>query len=89
MTERKRRIDAKKQLIREERARRQKQVEEIGEIIKWGGIGLTFIGFVALVIYVMIILMKPFGVADECQDFKTDVFICLNEGADWDLCTIW
>jgi len=82
LTERKRRIDAKKQAIREERARRQKQAEEIGEIIKWGGIGLTLIGFVALVIYVMIILMKPARAADECQDFKTDVFICLNEGAE-------
>ena len=82
LTERKRRIDAKKQAIREERARRQKQVEEIGEIIKWGGIGLTLIGFVALVIYVMIILMKPARAYDECQDFKTDVFICLNEGAE-------
>ena len=82
LTERKRRIDAKKQAIREERARRQKQAEEIGEIIKWGGIGLTLIGFVALVIYVMVILMKPARAADECQDFKTDVFICLNEGAE-------
>ena len=82
LTERKRRIDAKKQAIREERARRQKQAEEIGEIIKWGGIGLTLIGFVALVIYVMIILMKPARAYDECQDFKTDVFICLNEGAE-------
>ena len=82
LTERKRRIDAKKQAIKEERARRQKQAEEIGEIIKWGGIGLTLIGFVALVIYVMVILMKPARAADECQDFKTDVFICLNEGAE-------
>ena len=82
LTERKRRIDAKKQAIKEERARRQKQAEEIGEIIKWGGIGLTLIGFVALVIYVMVILMKPAKAADECQDFKTDVFICLNEGAE-------
>ena len=82
LTERKRRIDAKKQAIREERARRQKQAEEIGEIIKWGGIAVTFIAFVALVIYVMIILMKPARAYDECIDFKTDVFICLNEGAD-------
>ena len=59
MTERKRRIDAKKQAIKEERARRQKQVEEIGEIIKYSGIGITVIAFIALVIYVMIILMKP------------------------------
>ena len=80
--ERKRRIDAKKQAIREERARRQKQAQEIGEIIKYVGLGLTFVGFVGLVIYILIILMKPARAADECQDFKTDVFICLNEGAD-------
>ena len=30
----------------------------------------------------MIILMKPARAYDECLDFKTDVFICLNEGAD-------
>ena len=82
LTERKRRIDAKKQAIREERARRQKQAQEIGEIIKYVGLGLTFVGFVGLVIYILIILMKPARAADECQDFKTDVFICLNEGAD-------
>ena len=82
LTERKRRIDARKQQIREERAKRQKQAEEIGEIKKYVGLGLTFVGFVALVIYIMIILMKPARAADECQDFKTDVFICLNEGAD-------
>ena len=82
LTERKRRIDARKQKIREERAKRQKQAEEIGEIIKYVGLGLTFVGFVALVIYIMIILMKPVRAADECQDFKTDVFICLNEGAE-------
>ena len=82
LTERKRRIDARKQKIREERAKRQKQAEEIGEIIKYVGLGLTFVGFVALVIYIMVILMKPAKAADECQDFKTDVFICLNEGAD-------
>ena len=58
LTERKRRIDAKKQAIREERARRQKQAEEIGEIIKWGSIGITFVAFVGLIMYIMIILMK-------------------------------
>ena len=82
LTERKRRIDARKQAIREERAKKQKQAEEIGEIIKYCGLGLTFIGFVGLVIYILVILMKPARAADECQDFKTDVFICLNEGAD-------
>ena len=82
LTERKRRIDKRKQAIREERVRRRKQAEEIGEIIKYVGLGITFVGFVALVIYILIILMKPARAADECKDFKTDVFICLNEGAD-------
>ena len=82
LTERKRRIDAKKQAIREERARRQKQAEEIGEIIKWGSIGITFVAFVGLIIYVMMILMKPARAYDECMDFKIDVFICMNEGAE-------
>jgi len=90
---RKKRIDAKKQAIREERAKRQKQAEEIGEIIKYAGIGIVFIGFVGLVIYIMMILMKPANAIeiwgqeksepyDECHDFKVDVMICLNEGAD-------
>ena len=79
LTERKRRIDAKKQAIREERARRQKQAEEIGEIIKWGGIGITFVGFIALVIYIMIILMKPARAYDECMDFKIDVFMTIYQ----------
>ena len=90
---RKKRIDAKKQAIREERARKQKQAEEIGEIIKYAGIGVVVIGFLALVIYIMVILMKPANAIeiwgqeksepyDECHDFKVDVMICLNEGAD-------
>ena len=93
LTERKRRIDARKQAIREERAKRQKQAEEIGEIIKYAGIGVVVIGFLALVIYIMVILMKPANAIeiwgqeksepyDECHDFKVDVMICLNEGAD-------
>ena len=93
LTERKRRIDSRKQAIREERAKRQKQAEEIGEIIKYCGLGLTFIGFVGLVIYIMVILMNPaksleiWGQEksepfDECHDFKVDVMICLSEGAD-------
>jgi len=93
LTERKRRIDARKQAIREERARKQKQAEEIGEIIKYAGIGVVVIGFLALVIYIMVILMKPANAIeiwgqeksepyDECHDFKVDVMICMNEGAD-------
>ena len=81
LTERKRRIDARKQAIREQRAKKQKQAEEIGEIIKYCGLGLTFVGFVGLVIYIMVILMKPANAIeiwgqeksepyDECHDLK-------------------
>ena len=90
---RKRRIDAKKQAIREERARKQKQMREIAEIIKYGGIGIVSIAFIGLVIYIMMILAKPANAIevwgqeksepfDECHDFKVDVMICMNEGAE-------
>ena len=93
LAERKRRIDARKQAIREERAKKQKQAQEIQEIVKYVGLGITFLGFVGLVIYIMVILMNPaksleiWGQEksepyDECHDFKVDVMICLNEGAD-------
>ena len=93
LTERKRRIDAKKQAIREERARKQKQMREIQEIIKYGGIGIVSIAFIGLVIYIMMILSKPAKAIevwgqeksepfDECHDFKVDVMICMNEGAE-------
>ena len=82
LAERKRRIDARKQAIKEERAKRQKQAQEIQEIVKYFGLGITVLGFVGLVIYIMVILMNPAKAADECKDFKTDVFICMNEGAE-------
>ena len=82
LTERKRRIDSRKQAIKEERAKRQKQAQEIQDILKYCGLGITVLGFVGLVIYIMIILMNPAKAADECKDFKTDVFICMNEGAE-------
>jgi len=82
LAERKRRIDARKQAIKEERAKRQKQAQEIQDILKYCGLGITVLGFVGLVIYIMIILMNPAKAADECKDFKTDVFICMNEGAE-------
>ena len=80
LEERKKRLDKRKQAIKEERAKRQKQAQEIQEIVKYCGLGITVLGFVGLVIYIMVILMNPAKAADECQDFKTDVFICMNEG---------
>ena len=48
-----------KETILRRRKRRQKQMREIGEIIKYGGIGITFVAFIGLVIYIMMILSKP------------------------------
>ena len=86
LTERKRRIDARKQAMKEERAKKQKQAQEIQEIVKYVGLGITFLGFVGLVIYILIILMNPAKSfaeqVDPCHDLKSDVFICLNEGIE-------
>ena len=39
-------------------------------------------GHYALLVIFMLITFSANSELDECQDFKTDVFICLNEGAD-------
>ena len=63
------------------------------EIIKYGGIGIVSVAFIGLVIYIMMILSKPANAIevwgqeksepfDECHDFKVDVMICMNEGAE-------
>ena len=39
-------------------------------------------GHYALLILFMLITFSANSEPDECQDFKTDVFICMNEGAE-------
>ena len=89
LTERKRRIDAKKQAIREER-QKTKQMREIANNIWWYRNSQYCIYRISDLYYDDISKTskrnrsvgsrksEPF---DECHDFKVDVMICMNEGA--------
>ena len=57
LTERKRRIDAKKAAIKEARRKKQQQIKEVQDILTYGCIGLGVLGFVGVIIYVSIILL--------------------------------
>ena len=92
LAERKRRIDERKQAIKEAKARKLKQQKEILEIIKYSGIGIICIVFVVLVIYIMSIMNSAKAIdvwgkeevqkVDPCVDYMQDVFVCLNQGPD-------
>ena len=94
LAERKKRIDERKQAIKEAKARKLKQQKEIWEIIKYSGIGIICVIFVVLVIYIMSIMNANGARAieiwgkeqqvkvDPCVDYMQDVFVCLNEGPD-------
>lgn len=57
LAERKRRIDARKQAIKQERAKKQKQIKEIQELLQYGVIGIGTMIFLGLVGYVIYIVM--------------------------------
>ena len=57
LNERKRRIDARKQAIKEERAKKQKQIREIQELLQYGVMGIGTMIFLGLVGYVIYIVM--------------------------------
>ena len=85
LQERKRRIDAKKLAIKEEKARRLKKRQEIEEYVKYGFITLAVILFmvVAIGITIKFVLAHPPVEADEesCMLYEPKYFlICMNEG---------
>mgnify|MGYP003114649782 CR=1 FL=1 len=85
LEERKRRIDAKKQAIKEEKARRLKKRQEIEEYVKYGFITLAVILFVVVAIGITIkfVLAHPPIEGDEesCKLYEPKYFmICMNEG---------
>ena len=85
LQERKRRIDAKKQAIKEEKARRLKKRQEIEEYVKYGFITLAVILFVVVAIGITIkfVLAHPPIEGDEksCKLYEPKYFmICMNEG---------
>ena len=92
LAERKRRMDAHKQAIKEKKAAKDKQMKEIGEILKYAGIGLMVMLFVGLCIYIWAMMnsakaIEVWGkekgeVVDPCADYQTDFLICMNEGVE-------
>lgn len=93
LTERKRRIDAQKQAIKEARQRKIRQQQEVMAILKWSSIGVVVLALVGVAIYAMLLLTKPANAlevwgkektekVDPCADYMQDVFVCLNQGPD-------
>ena len=85
LQERKRRIDAKKLAIKEEKARRLKKRQEIEEYVKYGFITIAVILFmvVAIGITIKFVLAHPPVEGDEesCMLYEPkDFLICMNEG---------
>ena len=85
LMERKRRIDKKKQAIREQKAKRLKQRQEIEEYIKYGFITLAVVLFIAVAIGITFkfVLAHPPEEGDikSCKLYEPKYFlICLNEG---------
>ena len=85
LQERKKRIDAKKQAIKEAKAKRLKQQKEMYDMIRMGFIVLAVISFIAVAIgiTVKIVLAHSLLEGDEksCMLYEPKYFmICMNEG---------
>jgi hypothetical protein len=87
LQERKRRIDAKKLAIKEEKARRLKKRQEIEEYVKYGFITLAVILFMVVAIGVTIKFVLAHSVEGDdrsCRLYEPKYFlICMNEGRDY------
>ncbi len=84
LQERKKRIDAQKQAIKEAKAKKLKKQQQIAEYIKYGLITIIVIVFigVALAIMVKFVLAHPIEGDDKsCKLYEPKYYlICLNEG---------
>jgi len=85
LQERKKRIDAKKQAIKEARAAKLKKQQEIAEYIKYGFITSAVILFIAVAIGITVkfVLAHPHIESDKdsCMLYEPKYFlICMNEG---------
>jgi hypothetical protein len=94
LQERKKRIDAKKQAIKEERAKRIKKRQEIEEYIKYGFIALATVLFIAVSVGITIKFFVSLGQPLHAHNLEYDdhscliyepkyFYICMNEGREW------
>jgi len=87
LQERKKRIDAKKQAIKEAKAAKLKKQKEMYEMIRMGFIVLAVIGFIAVAIGVTVKIVLAHTILDQndqsCKIFEPRYFlICLSEGKE-------
>jgi hypothetical protein len=94
LAERKKRIDAKKQAIKEEKARRLKKRQEIEEMVKIGFTTIAVIIFIAVAVGVTFKFFVSIGQPiiahnnhqddNSCMIYEPKYFyICMNEGREW------
>ena len=94
LQERKKRIDAKKQAIKEEKAKRLKKRQEIEEMIKIGFITIAVIIFIAVAMGVTFKFFVSIGQPLHAHNLEYDdhscliyepkyFYICMNEGREW------
>tara|TARA_R100001198_G_scaffold2427_1_gene1642 strand:- start:13 stop:642 length:630 start_codon:yes stop_codon:yes gene_type:complete len=87
LQERKRRIDAKKLAIKEEKARRLKKRQEIEEYVKYGFITIAVILFMVVAIGITIKFVLAHSLEyddDTCLVYDPKYFmICMNEGREF------
>ena len=94
LAERKKRIDAKKQAIKEEKARRLKKRQEIEEMVKIGFTTIAVIIFIAVAVGVtfkfFVSIGQPIMAHNNHQDDNSCMiyepkyfYICMNEGREW------
>ena len=87
LQERKKRIDAKKQAIKEAKAAKLKKQKEMYEMIRMGFIVLAVIGFIAVAVGVTVKIVLAHSLEyddDTCLVYDPKYFmICMNEGREF------
>jgi len=87
LQERKKRIDAKKQAIKEAKAAKLKKQKEMYEMIRMGFIVLAVIGFIAVAVGVTVKIVLAHNIEQDdrsCKVYEPKYFmICMNEGRDY------
>ena len=94
LAERKRRIDAKKQAIKEAKAKKIKKMQEIEEYVKYGFIALATVLFIAVSIGITIKFFVSLGQPLHAHNLEYDdhscliyqpkyFYICMSEGRHW------
>ena len=95
LAERKKRIDAKKQAIKEAKAKKLKQQQQIADYIKYGMITMFIIAFIAVAIGITVKFFVLWGTKPSfahnitndhhsCMVYEPKYFlICMNEGRDY------